>query len=166
MKPIFVIQKHAASHLHYDFRLEINRTLVSWAIPKGPSMDHREKRLAIRTDDHPLEYATFEGNIPHGSYGAGTVMVWDIGHFDNIKFEKGKLVDLETCLHKGLIEIFLHGTKLQGGYSLVRMTNSVKNEQWLLIKMHDEYADARRRPTSSQPHSALTGRTMESIKKG
>ncbi|MGE0206304.1 MAG: DNA polymerase ligase N-terminal domain-containing protein [Candidatus Babeliales bacterium] len=162
-KPIFVIQKHAASHLHYDFRLEIDGILVSWAVPKGPSMNPKEKRLAMRTDDHPMEYAKFEGMIPEGTYGAGTVMIWDYGTYKNIKKKNDKLVPMTTCLKNGQIEIFLYGKKLKGGYALHRF--KPKEDAWLLIKMNDEYASARRNPTNTENKSARTNRTMNEIKK-
>lgn len=118
-KNIFVIQKHDASHLHYDFRLEIDGVLKSWAVPKGPSTDPHEKRLAVETEDHPMEYATFEGVIPEGEYGAGPVIVWDNGTFDNIKEKDGKIIPLSQCYKNGQIEVNLHGKKLQGGYALI-----------------------------------------------
>ncbi len=159
---IFVIQKHAASHLHYDFRIEYNRVLKSWAVPKGPSLNPAVKRLAIVTDDHPMSYAKFEGVIPAGNYGAGTVMVWDIGTYQNIKEKDGKPVSMRECFKRGIIEIFLHGTKLMGGFALIR---TGREKQWLLIKMRDEYASARKNPVNTQNKSALTDRTMTQIKK-
>lgn len=157
----FVIQKHAASHLHYDFRLEIGGVLVSWAIPKGPSTDSADKRLAVMTEDHPLAYAHFEGVIPQGEYGGGTVMVWDIGTYENIKEVKGKTVSMDECLKNGRIEIVLHGKKLHGAYALVRFKGEKK--QWLCIKMKDQYARAGSQITASKPKSVLTGRTMDQI---
>lgn len=162
-KAIFVIQKHAATHLHYDFRLEIDGVLVSWAVPKGPSTDPKEKRLAIRTEDHPLDYAHFEGIIPKGEYGGGAVMVWDYGTYKNIKEKGGKLISMEQCLNNGQIEVWLYGKKLQGGYALHLFKK--KDDQWLLIKMKDDEADARRNPTNTENKSALTNRTMTQIKK-
>src|SRR5712671_3806697 len=130
---IFVVQKHDASHLHYDFRLAINGVLVSWAVPKGPSMNPAEKHLAIRTVDHPLEYAEFEGMIPEGQYGAGTVMVWDKGPYD----PKNRIPP-DKQLAQGKIDVVLHGVKLRGGFTLVRATrrsaDSNDKERWLLIK--------------------------------
>lgn len=164
-EPIFVIQKHDASHLHYDFRLEINGVLKSWAIPKGPSTDPRVKRLAIETEDHPLDYAYFEGTIPEGEYGAGTVMIWDIGIYEDIKETNGTIIPMEQCYQEGHIEVFLHGTKLEGGYALTRFRGKEENPQWLLIKMKDNYADARKNPVSSQPDSAVTGRSLKEIAK-
>jgi DNA ligase D-like protein (predicted 3'-phosphoesterase) len=161
-QPIFVIQKHDASHLHYDFRIEIDGVLKSWAIPKGPSTDPHDKRLAVPTEDHPMDYAHFEGVIPEGHYGAGPVLVWDIGTFENIKQKDGALVPMKECYKNGQIEIFLHGKKLEGGYALIR-TDYSGEEKWLCIKMNDEYADARRNPVSTQPESALSGKTIEEI---
>lgn len=159
--PIFVIQEHAARTLHYDFRLEIDGVLVSWAVPKGPSTNPREKRLAIHTENHPKEYALFEGVIPEGQYGAGTVMVWDQGTFTNIKEKDGKRIPLKQCLRNGQIEVWLDGTKLKGGYVLIKF--KPEEDAWILKKMDDEYADARRNPVSSQPLSAKTGRSMKEI---
>src|ERR1700726_3961495 len=113
---IFVVQKHDASRLHYDFRLAVNGVLASWAVPKGPSMNPADKRLAIRTEDHPLEYAKFEGVIPEGQYGAGTVVVWDTGTYDSTNNN----IPPEQQLAQGKIDIVLHGVKLRGGFSLVR----------------------------------------------
>lgn len=159
--PLFVIQKHAASHLHYDFRLEIDGVLKSWAIPKGPSTNPKEKRLAVPTDDHPMEYAGFEGVIPQGEYGAGVVLIWDKGRFKNIKKDKeGKEVPLPECYKKGQIEIWLEGKKLKGGFALVK---TKLNDNWLLIKMNDEHADARRNPVSTEPQSVVSGKTLEEI---
>lgn len=159
----FVIQQHDATSLHYDFRLEIGGVLVSWAVPKGPSTDPRVKRLALRTDDHPVKYRHFEGVIPEGEYGAGTVLIWDKGSYRNLRAAKGAdNLSMERSLEDGLIEVALEGTKLCGGYALKR-TGGGKKERWLLIKMRDEHADARRRPTSTQPESAESGRTLKDI---
>ena len=160
--PIFVVQKHNASHLHYDFRLEIDGVLKSWAIPKGPSTDPHDKRLAIETEDHPMDYATFEGIIPEGQYGAGSVIVWDTGTFENIKKEDDKIIPLAQSYKNGQIEVNLHGKKLQGGYALIR-TNGDDAKKWLCIKMRDEYADARRNPVSSEQESVISGKTIEDI---
>jgi DNA ligase D-like protein (predicted 3'-phosphoesterase) len=160
-EPIFVIQQHDARSLHFDFRLEINGALKSWAVPKGPSTDPSEKRLAIPTENHPMEYADFEGVIPEGQYGAGTVMVWDKGTFENLKSKDGNTVSLEQSYQDGKIEVFLKGEKIYGGYALIEMKN---RDSWLLIKMDDEHADARRNPTSTQNQSVKTGRTLNEIK--
>jgi DNA ligase D-like protein (predicted 3'-phosphoesterase) len=162
-EPIFVIQKHDASNLHYDFRLEMDGVLKSWAVPKGPSTDTSVKRLAIPTEDHPLEYADFEGVIPEGEYGAGTVMVWDTGPYRNLRAEKDEDgLSMDESLDEGKLEVWLEGKKLRGGYALIH-TGSGDDARWLLIKMDDEEADARRNPTSTEPESVLTGRTLEEI---
>ena len=162
--PRFTIQKHSATSLHYDLRLEIGGTLASWAVPKGPSLDPRDKRLAMRTEDHPLEYLTFEGVIPKGNYGGGPMIVWDRGVFENIsKTRSGKPLELEEALEKGDLKLFLLGEKVKGPYALVRTSDPGDREQWLLIKKRGEGADARRKPTSSQPESVLSGRTIEEL---
>ena len=159
----FVIQKHDASSLHYDFRLEVADVLVSWAVPKGLSTDPREKRLAIRTEDHPLDYADFEGVIPEGEYGAGTVLLWDRGTYRNLRARKGRNSQgMEDALDEGLIEVWLEGEKLRGGYALKRIEGGEK-ARWLAIKMDDEGADARRRPTSTEPASVASGRDLDEI---
>ncbi|MEX0922406.1 MAG: DNA polymerase ligase N-terminal domain-containing protein [Rhodovibrionaceae bacterium] len=160
--PLFVIQQHAASSLHYDFRIEVAGTLKSWAVPKGPSTDPKVKRLAIPTEDHPLDYADFEGVIPEGQYGGGTVQVWDCGPYDNITEKDGKTQPIETALKQGHALIFLHGRKLTGGYALQR-TGKGKDAKWLLIKMDDAEADARRNPVSTEGKSVLSGRTIAEI---
>ncbi len=162
-KPIFVIQQHDASHMHYDLRLEIDGVLVSWAVPKGPSTDPHDKRLAIETEDHPMDYATFEGIIPEGNYGAGSVIVWDKGTYENIKEKDGAIIPMNECHTNGQIEIVLHGKKLQGGYALVRTHLDGKKNQWLLIKMNDDHADARRNPVSSESKSVLSEKTIEKL---
>lgn len=161
-KPIFVIQEHHASHLHYDFRLEMDGILKSWAVPKGPSTDPSIKRLAALTEDHPMDYATFEGIIPQG-YGAGTVIVWDTGTFENLSEKSGKPITMEQAFEKGHIKILLHGKKLKGAYNLIRFNNSDKN--WLLIKVDDEYADARKNPVATKPKSVLSTKTIKVLDK-
>jgi bifunctional non-homologous end joining protein LigD len=163
---IFVVQKHDASHLHYDFRLAINGVLVSWAVPKGPSMNPAEKHLAIRTEDHPLEYAEFEGVIPEGQYGAGTVMVWDTGTYDS-----QDSVPPDRQLAQGKIDVVLHGRKLRGGFTLVRTgkraTDFKDKERWLLIKHRDEYADPSWDIENPRfDRSVLTGRGLKEIASG
>lgn len=160
--PIFVVQKHAARHLHYDFRLEIDGVLKSWAVPKGPSLNPRDKRLAVEVEDHPLEYADFEGVIEEGSYGAGAVIVWDIGPYRNLAGSNaGRGISMSEGLARGHLEVWLEGRRLRGGFALVRMSANARN--WLLIKMKDEFAAARRRPVVTQPASVLTGRTVEEL---
>ena len=162
---IFVIQKHQASHLHYDFRLAVDGVLKSWAVPKGPSTDPDEKRLAIPTEDHPMEYADFEGNIPEDQYGGGTVMVWDAGTYKNIgKDDDGKLIPVKDQIEKGHFTFELGGKKLKGGFTLIRFQKG-KGEKWFLKKVDDKEADARKNPTSTENKSVLTGRTMNQIKK-
>lgn len=163
--PIFVIQKHDARNLHYDFRLEVDGVLKSWAIPKGPSTDPREKRLAMPTEDHPLEYADFEGVIPEGEYGAGVVMVWDTGKYRNIKKKDGREVPMAKAVENGQVEVWLEGEKLKGGYALIKTKMMRDRESWLLIKMKDDEADARRNPTSTENKSVLSGLTMKQIEK-
>ena len=165
-KQIFVIQKHKASQLHYDFRLSINGVLKSWVIPKGPSTNPDDKRLAIPTEDHPLEYADFEGTIPEGQYGAGTVMVWDAGLYENLKEDaNGKPESMEEQVKNGHATFFLKGKKLKGGYALIRFGEDEDDKKWILKKIDDDYADARRNPTSTENKSVLSGRTMNQIKK-
>ncbi len=161
-KPRFVVQKHDASSLHYDFRLEAGGVLKSWAVPKGPSTDPRVKRLAVPVEDHPLSYIDFEGVIPEGKYGAGTVMVWDRGTYRNLKEEGGEEVPVEESIERGHVTVWLEGEKLRGGYALIR-TGRGGEARWLLIKMRDGEADARRNPVSTEPDSVLTGRSMEEI---
>lgn len=164
-EPIFVIQEHDASSHHFDFRLQVGDVLKSWAVPKGPSTDPSEKRLALPTEDHPLDYADFEGVIPEGEYGAGTVLVWDAGPYRNLK-EEGDDDDadpLEDQLEAGHATVWLQGEKLQGGYALIR-TDAGDDERWLLVKMDDGEADARRNPVSTEPRSVLSGRTLEEIR--
>lgn len=160
----FVIQKHDASSLHYDFRLEIEGVLVSWAVPKGPSLDPSDKHLAIRTEDHPVEYADFEGTIPEGQYGAGTVMVWDHGTYENLHDPKdGKeRKAMKACLEEGLVEIRLAGKKLHGGFALKRIRDGDK-PQWLLIKKRDDEANSGDTGLA-ETNSVKTGRSMEEIR--
>lgn len=142
-KLIFVIQRHAASRLHYDFRLEMEGVLKSWAVPKGPSLDPKDKRLAMMVEDHPYDYKDFEGNIPEGNYGAGQVEVWDSGTYEPLG-ENTKLSDEKELLeelHAGSLKFILHGKKLKGEFALVKMKNTEDNA-WLLIKHKDEFAES------------------------
>ena len=159
--PPFVIQKHAATRLHYDFRLGWNGVLKSWAVAKGPSYDVHDRRLAVQVEDHPMEYGGFEGIIPRGQYGGGTVMVWDQGTWE-------PHVDVDEGLRKGSLKFALHGTKLEGNWTLVRMGGKAANESkpnWLLIKEHDEHERPTGAPciTEEAPNSAVTGRSLEEI---
>jgi DNA ligase D-like protein (predicted 3'-phosphoesterase) len=160
--PRFVVQKHQASTLHYDFRLQVGSVLKSWSVPKGPSLDPKVKRLAVPTEDHPLEYQTFEGTIPQGEYGAGTVIVWDAGTFRNITEHDGRPVSLEEGLRDGHIAVWLNGKKLRGGFALTRLRRG-KQEAWLLVKMQDAEADPRRDPVRTEPESVRSGRTLEHV---
>ncbi len=159
--PIFVVQKHDASHLHYDFRLEMGGTLKSWAVPKGPSLDPSQKRLAVRTEDHPLEYADFEGVIPEGEYGGGTVMAWDSGavRYDEDGAETARCVE-----ERKPFAFELEGQKLRGRWRLVPFrTRDGKDRNWLLIKSKDASADTGGDVLKAHPESAKTGRTLEQI---
>ncbi len=161
-RPIFVVQKHDARTLHYDVRLEADGVLKSWAVPKGPSTDPKERRLAVRTEDHPLGYAEFEGVIPEGEYGAGVVLVWDRGTYRNLTERGGREVPVSEAIESGHVKVWLEGEKIRGGYSLVRFRGG-RGEGWLLVKMDDGEADARKDLTSTEPRSVLTGRTLEEI---
>jgi DNA ligase D-like protein (predicted 3'-phosphoesterase) len=161
-EPIFVIQKHAARRLHYDFRLEVDGVLKSWAIPKGPSTDPQDKRLAVPTEDHPLAYAGFEGVIPAGEYGGGTVLVWDTGTYRNLTEKKGVAIPMGQGLARGHVKVWLEGRKLKGGYALTRFKTG-KDESWLLVKADDAEAGPSRNPVADEPGSVLSGRTIEEI---
>jgi DNA ligase D-like protein (predicted 3'-phosphoesterase) len=158
-KPRFVIQQHDATSMHWDFRLEAAGVLKSWAVPKGPSTDPREKRLAMPTEDHPLEYAGFEGVIPEGEYGAGPVIVWDAGTFRNLTEKDGREVPVEDAVDAGHVKVFLEGEKLRGGFAFTRTGRGTK-PRWILVKLKDEHADARRNPVRSQPESVSSGKTI------
>ena len=154
----FVVQKHQASHLHYDFRLEWGGVLLSWAIPKGPSLDPSIKRLAMAVEDHPLEYAKFEGIIPEGQYGGGTVMVWDQGTWL-------PETDVESGLRKGELKFSLYGKKLRGSWVLVRTkrgAGTTARASWLLIKHRDRYASTSD-VVSEKPRSVVSRRLMAGI---
>jgi bifunctional non-homologous end joining protein LigD len=158
----FVIQKHAARRTHFDFRLEHDGVLKSWAVTKGPSLDPHEKRLAVRTEDHPLEYGGFEGVIPKGEYGGGPVMIWDEGTWEPIG-------DPDEGLAKGDLKFRLHGKRLKGDWVLVRMKKDRtggKRENWLLIKKRDDYADDGSEPTQDFDTSVKSGRSMDEILSG
>ncbi|SFN58938.1 bifunctional non-homologous end joining protein LigD [Chryseobacterium oleae] len=140
---IFVIQRHAASRLHYDFRLEMDGVLKSWAVPKGPSLDPKDKRLAMMVEDHPYDYKDFEGNIPEGNYGAGQVEVWDSGTYEPLD-KDSKLSDEKELLKElraGSLKFILHGKKLKGEFALVKMKNTEDNA-WLLIKHKDQFEES------------------------
>jgi len=157
---IYVIQKHKATNLHYDLRLELNGVLKSWAVPKGPSTDPSQKKLAVQTEDHPIDYADFEGVIPEGEYGAGAVIVWDKGTYRNLKHD----ISLEEAYGKGKLEIFIEGVKLKGGYVLLRTGKKGDSDRrWLFIKIKDRYADARRNPVETEPNSVISNKKIEDL---
>jgi bifunctional non-homologous end joining protein LigD len=163
----FVLQKHAASHLHFDLRLEVDGVMKSWAVPKGPSLDPAVKRLAMEVEDHPMEYNTFEGTIPQGQYGGGTVMLWDRGHYTADKAVAG---DHEQAMRKGYekgkIDFSFHGKRVRGSFALVRTQQRGSKPQWLLIKHRDEYATPGSDVVAENMTSVTTGRTMEEIAGG
>lgn len=148
----FVVQKHRASRLHYDFRLEHDGVMLSWAVPKGPSLDPANKRFAMQTEDHPIEYNQFEGVIPEGEYGGGTVMIWDRGTWEP------EVKDVDAALAKGDLKFTLHGKKLRGSWVLVRM----RDRQWLLIKHRDKAASTED-IAAAKPRSAVSRRTLAGI---
>ena len=153
--PIFVVQKHAATTLHYDFRLEIGGVLKSWVLPKGPSLDPHVKRLAVPTDDHVLAYADFEGRIPEGEYGAGEVIIWDRGSFENASHDGKKALPLEQAYKAGHISFALHGQKLRGKFTLLKTHNG---PNWLLVKQHDGEAREGYDITEELPFSVASGK--------
>jgi bifunctional non-homologous end joining protein LigD len=168
----FVVQKHRATRLHYDFRLEMEGVLKSWAVPKGPSLDPTDKRLAMQVEDHPVSYFDFEGTIPQGNYGAGTVMVWDVGTWEplspqpvNGKYVRGTEAEAVAMLNKGDLKIRLHGQKLKGDFALIHIRGrrpGSKGTEWLLIKKHDEYV-VEGYDIEQYDSSALTHRSMAQI---
>jgi bifunctional non-homologous end joining protein LigD len=149
----FVVQKHRASHLHYDFRIEHGGVMLSWAVAKGPSPDPSVRRLAMMTEPHPMDYNAFEGVIPEGEYGGGTVMIWDRGTWEP------ESPDVDKALAKGDLKMRLHGKKMQGSWVLVRM----RDRQWLLIKHRDPFASATLDLTLAKPRSVVSRRTMAGI---
>jgi len=160
----FVIQKHAASHLHYDLRLELDGVMKSWAVPKGPSLDPAVKRLAMQVEDHPIEYNAFEGTIPKGEYGGGTVMLWDRGTYGYGGSDPDPEEGLRAGYKKGDFKFVLNGQRLKGSWALVRMRGDNPGKpQWLLIKHKDEYAKPGSDVVADHLTSVTTGRTMEEI---
>jgi DNA ligase D-like protein (predicted 3'-phosphoesterase) len=156
---IFVVQKHNSRSLHYDLRLAADGVLKSWAVPKGPSLNPADKRLAIQTEDHPLNYANFEGIIPEGQYGAGTVIVWDKGPYQNITRKDGQVVSMAQALENGHVVVWLEGKKLLGGYALTRTKRG-----WILVKMKDELADSSR-DILLESRSVLSGKNVVDMAK-
>jgi bifunctional non-homologous end joining protein LigD len=166
-KLAFVIQKHAASRLHYDLRLELDGVMKSWAVPKGPSLDPAVKRLAMQVEDHPIEYNKFEGTIPKGEYGGGTVMLWDRGTYSYGGSDPDAVEGLRRGYQKGDFKIVLQGKRLRGSWVLVRTRRDPKGRaQWLLIKHRDEFAVPASDVTAEYQTSVATGRTMEEIAEG
>jgi bifunctional non-homologous end joining protein LigD len=166
-KLAFVIQKHAASHLHYDLRLELDGVMKSWAVPKGPSLDPSVKRLAMEVEDHPIEYNAFEGTIPKGEYGGGTVMLWDRGTYSYGGSDPDPIEGLRRGYQKGDFKFVLNGKRLQGSWVLVRTRRDQRNRaQWLLIKHRDEYAVPDSDVTAEHQTSVATRRSMEEIAGG
>lgn len=159
-RPRFVVQQHDATTLHYDFRLEAGGVYKSWAVPKGPSTDPREKRLAVPTPDHPLSWGRFEGVVPEGEYGAGTVIVWDAGTYRNLHD-----APVASQIRRGHVAVWLEGEKLRGGFALTRVARG-DGERWVLVKMKDEHADARRNPVRTERASVRSGRTIEQVARG
>lgn len=158
---LFVVQKHDASNLHYDFRIEVEGVLKSWAVPKGPSMNPLSKRLAIQTEDHPFEYSEFEGVIPEGQYGAGAVLVWDNGVYENINEKNGRLVSMSESIENGHIKISLKGKKLHGKFALLQ--TSKKKNQWLFFKMKEQGIEYNDNILNEAPQSILSGKTIDDI---
>ncbi len=159
-RPIFVIQKHQASHLHYDFRLEMAGVLKSWAVPKGPSYDPATKRLAMMTEDHPYDYASFEGVIPEGNYGAGNVIIWDNGTWEFI--EPGD--DPVEAVAQGKLTFRMYGKKMFGEWALVKIRGrSPKGNEWLLLKHRDEFANEDVDVTAVAPRSVISNKTVDEV---
>jgi len=156
---VFVVQKHQASRLHYDFRLELDGVLKSWAVPKGPSLNPQEKRLAIMVEDHPLEYRTFEGVIAEGSYGAGEVIVWDQGRYRPLAGETKDAMQeqIREQLNRGALRFLLFGEKLRGEYALIRQKR-LGEKAWLLIKKRDQYAS--NADVTLQERSVISGKRL------
>jgi bifunctional non-homologous end joining protein LigD len=163
----FVIQKHAARNLHYDLRLELDGVMKSWAVPKGPSLDPAVKRLAMEVEDHPIEYNKFEGTIPQGEYGGGTVMLWDRGTYSYGGSDPDPIEGLRRGYAKGDLKFVLNGKRLKGSWVLVRMRRDRPGKaQWLLIKHRDEYAVPGSAAAVDNLTSVATGRSMEEIATG
>ncbi|MFF5497268.1 DNA polymerase ligase N-terminal domain-containing protein [Streptomyces aquilus] len=161
--PRFVVQIHDASTLHFDFRLQVGDVLKSWSVPKGPSGDPRDKRLAVPTEDHPLEYEEYEGVIPRGEYGGGTVIVWDRGTYEPLSHDrKGRPVDFGKSLEGGHATFRLHGEKLRGEYALTRFRTG-KDESWLLVKASADHARRQGTPDPRRARSVRSGRTLAQV---
>jgi bifunctional non-homologous end joining protein LigD len=163
----FVIQKHAASSLHFDFRLELDGVMKSWAVPKGPSVDPAVKRLAIQVEDHPIEYNTFEGTIPEGEYGGGTVMLWDRGSYTAVDESTDPEAELRRGYEGGELSFVLNGERLRGAWALIRTRRGARGKtQRLLVKRRDDHAEPGSDVVAEYETSVATGRTMEEIATG
>ena len=162
----YVIQRHEATRLHFDLRLELDGVMKSWAVPKGPSLDPAVKRLAIEVEDHPIDYNSFEGTIPAGEYGGGTVMLWDRGTYTYAGDSDEPLAALRDGYRKGDFKFELRGKRLRGSWVLVRTRQNGRKNQWLLIKHRDEYADPDADPGERYRTSVTTGRTMAQVAAG
>jgi bifunctional non-homologous end joining protein LigD len=158
---VFVVQKHAATRLHYDLRLEMDGVLKSWAVPKGPSMNPDDKRLAVLVEDHPFDYKDFEGNIPKGNYGAGNVIIWDNGTYSTKEGENNEK-KLVSAFEKGRLSFVLNGKKLKGEFSLVKLKNAEDNT-WLLMKKNDKYAS--KADVLKKNKSVVSSKTIESLER-
>lgn len=162
--PLFVVQHHDASSEHWDLRLEVDDVLASWAVPKGPSTDPREKRLAVQVEDHPRDYGDFEGHIDEDQYGGGNVVVWDMGPYRNeTTDDDGAPVGMADAIADGHVRFRVDGQKLQGAYALTRTAMRGDPSNWLLVKVDDDDADARRNPVRTEPESVLSGRTVDQV---
>jgi len=163
----FVIQKHAASSLHFDFRLELDGVMKSWAVPKGPSLDPAVKRLAIQVEDHPIDYNTFEGTIPESEYGGGTVMLWDRGSYTAADESADAKAELRRGYESGEMSFVLNGERLHGAWALIRTRRGARGKsQWLLVKRRDDDAEPESDVVAQYETSVATGRTMEEIAAG
>ncbi|MER6378513.1 DNA polymerase ligase N-terminal domain-containing protein [Streptomyces sp. NPDC001250] len=163
--PRFVVQIHDARRMHFDFRLQVDDVLKSWSVPKGPSTDPGDKRLAVPTEDHPLEYEDFEGVIPKGEYGGGTVIVWDRGTYEPLSHDRaGRPVEFAESLERGHATFRLHGTKLHGEYALTRFRSGADEEEaWLLIRKGPAHANGHGTPDPRRARSVRTGRTLAQV---
>ncbi|MER7841170.1 DNA polymerase ligase N-terminal domain-containing protein [Streptomyces sp. NPDC096040] len=163
-RPRFVVQIHDARRMHFDFRLQVDGVLKSWSIPKGPSADPGDKRLAVPTEDHPLEYEDFEGVIPKGEYGGGTVIVWDHGWYEPLSHDrKGRPVGFEESLEQGHATFRLHGSKLHGEYALTRFRGSDGDDAWLLVKKGAARSGGHGTPDPRRARSVTSGRTLAQV---
>ncbi len=163
--PAFVIQKHAAKRLHYDLRLEVDGVLKSWSVPRGPSSNPADRRLAVQVEDHPLDYQDFEGVIPKGQYGAGQVIVWDRGTYRNITDAPNHPTSMSKALEDGKVEVFFEGEKIKGGYALIQMQSPrTDRSNWLLIKLEDDYVGSLPEDLEKEGQSVTTGRTIRDLR--